>query len=56
MLPDLSAMTDAELHEHWKCIRQRRDDAVSRLQHHQAMVKDQERELERIYREKQRRG
>lgn len=55
MLPDLSAKTDQELHAYWSDIRAKRLHHLDEVQRHKGYILDAERELERVYRERERR-
>lgn len=55
MLPDLTGKTDAELEEYRRCIHERRRNAVAKYKHYKALLLDQERELDRVFRERMRR-
>ena len=55
MLPDLANMTDARLHAYWSDVRAKRLRHMEEIDKHRSYILDSERELERIYRERERR-
>lgn len=55
MLPDLTDMSDERLHAHWEDVRAKRLRHLDQILQLKAYVLGAERELERIYRERERR-